>query len=196
MSHATTVTTGAASYGRVSRANHWITATLFLSTLGLGFLMAYGGLARSTIGAIMDWHKLLGLSVLLYGIWRVGWRMWHGFAAPAAPMPRWQKTASKLVHVGLLVAILAMPLSGVTMTLAGGHALDLWGVTLLSAGGEVGWLGALAGAIHAYAPWAILLLLAAHVGAALKHHVIDGDDTLRRMAAPAGSVVARTKPVT
>ena len=58
---------GPAAYGLVSRLNHWITAGAFLGALGLGLAMAYGGLAREQIFALMDWHKLLGVIVLLYG---------------------------------------------------------------------------------------------------------------------------------
>ena len=96
-------------------------------------------------------------------------------------MPRWQEWMSRAVHLGLLAAIVAMPLSGVPMTVAGGRALDVWGVTLLPSMGEIAWLDAAASAVHAYAPWAVLGLLAAHIGAALKHHFLDREATLARM---------------
>jgi cytochrome b561 len=35
--------------------------------------------------------------------------------------------------------------------------------------------------VHEYLFWILLLVLLAHVGAALKHHVLDNDDVLRRM---------------
>ncbi len=38
-----------------------------------------------------------------------------------------------------------------------------------------------AGAVHQYAAWALIGLLILHIGAALKHHFIDRDTTLRRM---------------
>ena len=77
-----------------------------------------------------------------------------------------------------------MPLSGVLMTVASGRALDVWGVTLLPSLGEIAWLDAAAGAVHEAAPWAVLALLAAHVGAALKHHFVDRNATLARMTTP------------
>lgn len=181
MTHASRLGDTPGFYGRVSRLNHWITAAVFLAALGLGLIMAYAGLARETIGALMDWHKLFGVSVLAYGFWRVGWRIAHGFPAPAGPMARWQAVASKTVHVGLLVAILAMPLSGILMTIAGGHALDVWGLTLLPSLGEIAWLGVATNTVHAFLPWLILALLALHIGAALKHRFINHDATLARM---------------
>ena len=35
--------------------------------------------------------------------------------------------------------------------------------------------------VHEYLFWLLLLVLVAHVGAALKHHVFDNDNVLRRM---------------
>ena len=87
-------------YGAISRLNHWVTAAVFLGALGLGLVMAYGGLTREAVAPLMAWHKFLGVLVLVYGIWRVAWRMRQGFPEPVASMPRWQRAASKAVHFG------------------------------------------------------------------------------------------------
>ena len=143
--------------------------------------MAYGGLKREAVAPLMAWHKFLGVLVLVFGLWRVAWRMRQGFPEPVASMPRWQRAASKAVHFGLLAAIVAMPVSGILMTIAGGRALIVWGLTLLPSLGKYTWLNAAAGAVHETAPPILLLLLAIHIGGALKHHLLDRDATLRRM---------------
>ena len=51
-----------------------------MGALGLGLVMAYGSLGRDAIGGLMDWHKALGVFVLVFGLWRVGWRLVEGFA--------------------------------------------------------------------------------------------------------------------
>ncbi|RKF16688.1 cytochrome b [Roseovarius spongiae] len=172
---------GIDSFGIVSKLNHWISATLFLGALGLGLYIDNGGLTREAIGPYMQWHKALGVAVLIYGLWRVGWRIAQGFPRGAIKAPRWQERVAKLSHIGLLIAILAMPVSGVLMTIAAGRDLSIWGVTLLSAPAKTAWLDGVAGAVHDLAPPVILVLLALHIGAALKHHFIDRDATLRRM---------------
>ncbi|WP_306751653.1 hypothetical protein [Paracoccus actinidiae] len=53
----------------------------------------------------MAWHKFLGVLVMACGIWLER----QGVQKPAASMPRWQEAASKLVHGGLLAAIVAKP---------------------------------------------------------------------------------------
>jgi cytochrome b561 len=43
-------------------------------------------------------------------------------------------------------------------------------------------LGELLEEVHGTLSWILVTLIAGHVAAALKHHFIDKDDTLRRMA--------------
>ena len=129
----------------------------------------------------MQWHKAFGVALLIYGFWRVGWRIAQGFPRGNTGMPRWQARVAKLTHIGLLAAILVMPVSGVLMTIAAGRDLSIWGVTLLTAQGKIPWLDAAAGVVHGFAPSVILVLLTLHIGAVLKHHFIDRDATLRRM---------------
>lgn len=168
-------------YDRVSRLSHWVVAAAFLGALGLGLALGNLDLAPEPRAALLDPHKALGLFVLVFGVWRVGRRLRQGFPAPAAPGPRWQEAAAAAVHAALLAAIVAMPLSGTLMTLARGRALEVAGVTLAPSVGESPWLASVAGTAHGLAAPVLLALLALHVGAALKHHLIDRDATLVRM---------------
>ena len=54
-----------ASYGRASRALHWTVAILFLGALGIG--LALDLIPREARRPGMDWHRALGLGVLLFG---------------------------------------------------------------------------------------------------------------------------------
>lgn len=168
-------------YGLVSRVNHWVVATAFLVALGIGLVIDYAGLPDEQVFALYNWHMLFGSFVLLYGLWRVGWRIAKGFSAPVVPTPRWQAIAAKVVHVALLVVIVLMPISGVLMTISGGFDVALWGVVLVPSIGEVEWLNAAAGAAHWFLSLVILGLLALHIGAVVKHHFVDRDSTLARM---------------
>ncbi|MCY0146581.1 cytochrome b [Hoeflea sp. G2-23] len=169
------------SYGLVSRLNHWIVAAAMIGMLVSGLVMAYGPFERETVLAIMGWHKAIGVLVLVYGIWRVGWRVAQGFAADAAVMPRWQAVASRLTHWGLLAAVPVMPLSGLVMTIYRGREVDVFGL-IIPAQNKIEWLANAAGMTHQFAAWGLLGLLVLHVVGALKHHFIDRDMTLRRMA--------------
>ena len=47
--------------------------------------------------------------------------------------------------------------------------------------GELLWHHDLAAGIHEWLIWSLTALLALHIAAALKHHLLDRDNTLRRM---------------
>lgn len=175
----TTIEREGTGYGTLSRLNHWAAALGFMAALGLGLTMAYGGLARESIGGLMNWHKALGVFVLVFGLWRVGWRIAQGFAADAPDTPLWQRRVARTVHLLLLSAIVLMPLSGILMTVAGGRALSVWDVTLIPSIGQIGWLDTLASQVHAGLGLFITVVLALHILAAVKHRL---DNALRPIA--------------
>ena len=168
------------AYGVVSRANHWIIAAAMIGMLVSGLFMAYGPMSPQDLAQIRDWHKAIGDVVLAYGLWRIGWRVARGFPKSASSMPRWQETASNLVHWGLLGTVLAMPLSGILTSVYNGRAVNSFGL-VIPAQDKVEWIATAAGMVHQYAAWALVGLLLLHIVAALKHHFIDRDTTLRRM---------------
>ncbi|WP_367575719.1 cytochrome b [Pelagibius litoralis] len=62
------------TYDRISRFNHWTAAILFLTMLGFGFYLAYGGLEMPQKLPLIVNHKAMGVLLLVWGIWRVGYR--------------------------------------------------------------------------------------------------------------------------
>ena len=171
---------GARRYGLVSRVNHWVVGLVMLGMLGSGLALEYLSIARETSGAIMGWHKAVGVMVLIYGAWRVLWRLLEGFPEAASRMPAWQERTAAATHWLLLAAVILMPLSGLLMSLFGGRPVETFGFTIPSPG-EIEWLSRLAGEVHGIAGLALVALLVLHVGGALKHHFVDRDATLRRM---------------
>ena len=90
--------------------------------------------------------------------------------------------AAHLGHLALYGLMLAIPLSGWLMSSAKGFQTVYFGVLpipdLLGKNPDLGeWLAELHEALNLL----LMLTLAGHVGAALKHHFIDQDDILRRM---------------
>lgn len=168
-----------AAYGPTSRALHWAVAALFLGALGIGLL--FDVIPREARAPWLEWHRALGVGVLLLGAWRLANRLRRGFPPGDAPAPRWQEAAARATHWALLAVTLLMPATGILMGLARGRALDVWGLTLLPALPETPWLAAAAATVHEGLPWALVALIALHVGGALKHHLVDRDATLVRM---------------
>lgn len=171
---------GPATYGVISKINHWVIAITMIGMLLSGLVMAYGPFEREVVGAIRDWHKPVGVLVLGYGLWRIFWRVMQGLPRPASIMPRWQTVIAKLTHLGLLATVLVMPLSGIIMSVFNGRDVIAFGMTI-PAQEKVEWIAAAGRGAHEYASFALIALLVLHIGGALKHHFINRDATLRRM---------------
>jgi len=171
----------ATSYGRLSRVNHWVTAIFFLAMLLLGFTLANAELGRESRAPLMLVHKATGVLLLAWGTWRVSWRIRNGFPSPPAAHPQWQIRLSTIVHIGLLTAVLLMPMSGVADSLLGGRDIDMYGLFTIPALAENAGLEAVAETIHSVTAYTLAGLLVLHIGAALKHHLFDRDPTLMRM---------------
>lgn len=168
-------------FGLVSIINHWANAIIFLSVLSLGFYLSFVGDGRAVRGPWMEAHKAGGVLLLVLALWRVSWRLFHGFPKDVTAMPTWQKLSAKLVHWMLLFAILAMPISGILLSLYGERSINVFGLFVVPAQPENELISRIAYAIH----WSLAYLVSGaillHVGAVLKHHLLDKDDTLKRM---------------
>lgn len=169
------------SFGLVSIINHWSVALIFLGTLGLGFYLDFLGSGRALRGPWMGVHQATGALFLVLALWRLSWRLVQGFPEDVAPMPAWQIFAAKLVHWVLLFAIIAMPLSGVLLTLYSERSINVFGMFTLPAQPENETVTRLASLVHQGLAYIVSAAIVMHVGAVLKHHVLDKDDTLRRM---------------
>jgi cytochrome b561 len=167
-------------WGSVSKFFHW---TIALAILGNGVFGLLMDLARSPMQKI-NWlalHKSIGLTVLALVLLRMLWRWADGRPAEAAA-PAWQTLAARLGHAALYVVILALPLTGWWFNSVSGKPLQWF--KLFNLPGLTGKNDALrdfAHGVHEYLFWFLLLLLVAHVAGALKHHVVDNDNVLRRM---------------
>jgi len=167
-------------WGSVAKFFHWVIALAILGNGTFGLLM---DLAHSPMQKI-NWlalHKSIGLTVLALALLRVLWR-WRDGRPREEPAPRWQQWAARTVHGVLYVLIVALPLSGWWFNSVTGKPLQWFkqfNLPALAAKNDD--LRHFANGVHEYLFWFLLLVLVAHVGAALKHHVFDNDNVLRRM---------------
>lgn len=169
------------TYDRLSRLNHWSVALLFVAMLIAGLTLEYGSLPKTYNLALLTAHKATGVLLLLWVIWRVIYRLIQGFAAPASAMPRWQEVAATSVHYLLLISILAMPLSGLTMSLYSGKPTDVFGLFSIPPIDKIEAAAIAARIIHKWVAYGFIAVLFLHIAGALKHHFYDKDQTLRRM---------------
>lgn len=159
---------------------HWLMAALILTALPLGLYMHDLPLSPHKL-QLYAWHKWLGVTVLLLLVPRLLWR-WLNPPPAALPGPRWQQLAAHAVHLLLYGLMLAIPLSGWLMSSAKGFPVVYLGILPLP--DLVGKNDALAESLkqlHFVLNVGLIGALALHIGAVIKHQLIDRDGTLRRM---------------
>lgn len=167
-------------WGAVARLFHWLMA---IGILGVGALGVYmTGLPRG-MGKLQVYalHKSIGLTLLALFLLRLLWRLADRRPLDE-PAPRWQLRAAHLTHGLLYLLMAAIPLSGWLLNSVRGFPLQWFKLFNLPAlaGKDEDAVG-LAHVAHEYLFWLLVVVVVGHAGAALKHHLIDRDDTLRRM---------------
>jgi cytochrome b561 len=168
-------------FGLISIANHWFAAVLIVGMLSLGLYMA--DLPKGPWkGQLFAIHKSFGVLVLMLGAMRIGWRLGNTLPGPIDTAQPWLRKIARLLHVLLMAMMLALPLSGWAMSSAGDHPVSFFGLftlpSLLAANKD---LAKILSDVHSALAWTLIALLTLHVGAALQHHFIARDATLRRM---------------
>ena len=174
-----------AGYGTTARMLHWLVAALILAMIPVGLLMVQDGLDRSLGDALYLFHKNVGSLLIVIIALRLVWRLTHPPAPLPATMPDWQRRVAGLSHLALYGLVIVMPLSGYVRVRAGGfpiEGLDALGLPTLVPRSKP--LADAASSLHELAAWALMGVLALHVGAALHHALIRRDGVWARMWPP------------
>ncbi len=171
----------ASRYSSTAIALHWLIALLILAAFPLGLYMSELALSPLKL-KLISYHKWLGVTVFLLAVMRLAWRAGHTPPALPGTIPLWQQRAAHGLHFLLYVLLFAIPLSGWLMSSAKGFQTVYLGlVPLPDLIGKDKALGLVLQQVHATLNFTMLALLAAHVGAALKHQYIERDGVLARM---------------
>lgn len=173
-------------YGTVAALFHWIIALLLLVEIYVGW--TFGDMARGPARSEwFDWHKTLGISILLLTLGRIGWRLYNPPPPFPAGRPAWEPWVARVTHIGFYVILLALPLTGWAYISTGSAALES-SSTSLAGGLRLPFLAGVPRAGHdAFEEVHLILvkvtygLLALHVAAALKHLFLDRGTLGRRM---------------
>jgi cytochrome b561 len=129
-----------------------------------------------------SWHKWLGVTVLALAAVRLLWRSANRPPAPLVSIPSWQHKVAEGVHYLLYFLMFAAPISGYLYgSAAGVPVVYLKLVTLPALIGPDPELKAILKTVHYVLVMTMAGVVVGHALAALKHHFIDRDITLKRM---------------
>ena len=169
------------TYTPVAKSLHWLMALLILGLLVLGTYMSDLPLSPQKL-ELYAWHKWAGVTVFMLVWLRLAWRVAHRPPGlPASLSPR-MRLAAHAGHAALYVLMVLIPLSGWLMSSAKGFQTVWFGVLPIpDLIGKDRLLGDILEETHEVLSSLLMLTLAGHVAAALWHHFVLKDDTLRRM---------------
>lgn len=173
-------------YNAVSAGLHWITALLVVVQIWVGF--EFSGMERGDGRTLwFNWHKTLGVAILLLSLARLGWRIYSPPPPLPQELPAWQRMLARTNHALFYVVLIGLPLTGWMYLSTGKPSLTSSTTPLV---GGLSWPfipGLPRGAhgsfeeVHIMLVWVTFALLALHVAAALKHQFVDGERASGRM---------------
>lgn len=176
-------------YGHIAIAFHWTMAVLIVVMLALGLYMTSLPPTDAGTFQLYQLHKSIGFVVLALATLRIVWRLLN--RSPKLPdgMTAIERLAAHLGHAGLYALMFALPLSGWLMVSASPwniptvlfEVLPVPHLPVPAFLGDKNAAEATLKLVHEAAAWFLIALLVVHIAAALKHHFISRDATLRRM---------------
>ncbi|MGZ3181232.1 MAG: cytochrome b [Telluria sp.] len=169
-------------YSGTAIALHWLIALLIVIAFSLGWIVSeMHGLSPAKLRYV-SWHKWLGVTVLWLAAVRLLWRLFRPAPAYVATLKPWERTFAHWGHILLYILMFAVPITGYFMSSATGVPIVYFGLfelpTFIAKNRE---LHETLEDIHGFLAWTLFWVVLLHVAAALKHHFIDHDGTLRRM---------------
>lgn len=176
------------TYGLLSIGMHWLVALLVFSLFGLGLWMVELDYYSSWRHTAPELHKGFGLCLLALMLLRLLWRFLSPPPAPLSSYSRLTRLGAKLGHGALYLGLFAVMLAGYLISTADGRGISVFGwfevpASIIGIPDQED----VAGAVHLYLAWALVVFASLHGLAALKHHFIDRDTTLLRMLGRAQS---------
>jgi cytochrome b561 len=166
-------------YGATAKVFHWLIVALLVVQYPLGWFMPdiHRGMKP---GDAMTLHISFGMTILALIVLRFLWRITHP-VAPEGSLPAWQQLISEAVHWLLYALVFATTMTGWLFASQRGWSISLYFAVPLPELAEGSALAASIGKWHGTMEWTLLLMISAHVAAAMAHTFIFRDRIMQRM---------------
>lgn len=161
-------------------ALHWLTLVLIGGAYVTSELQE--AFEHTAAEAVMrHWHSMIGVTALGLVALRLAVRAFSRAPAIEPAPPRWQAAIARLVHLALYGLMIALPLTGWLMLNADGQTVTWFGRNLPVLVDPSRRLAHSLEDIHEVLANAGYFLIGLHAAAALFHHYVVRDNTLRLM---------------
>jgi len=171
------------SFGLVSKTLHWLMAVLLIGLFAVGLYMTELDYYDTLYHTLPWWHKSIGLSVMALLIFRFIWMLSQADPASLKTHKKWEVFLAQLIQKLFYGLILLIGISGYFVSTAKGKGIEFFNFfevpAILKPLDED--RADLFGEIHEVLAITLIVFAFLHALAALKHHFIDKDETLKRM---------------
>jgi cytochrome b561 len=169
-------------YGLITIALHWLVAIAVFALFGLGLWMTELNLYHPWYYKAPALHKSIGLLLFMVMVLRLVWRLINPHPATLPTHSRFERVAAGVVHGLLYLLLFAVMIAGYLISTADGRPIEIFGVVSIPATiTAIPNQEDVAGELHLILAIVLIALALLHAAAALKHHFVDRDNTLRRM---------------
>lgn len=168
-------------WGPVAVGLHWLLAILIVGQFALGWAADEAPVSPAKFDLFV-WHKSFGVTILLLAALRLAWRL--GNPPPDLPsdIPAHEQRLAQVSHILLYTLMLIVPASGWVVADTSRIPFRIfWSIptpNLMDANKQA---SELAAGIHKALVVLLVIAVALHVAAALRHHFVKRNDVLRRM---------------
>ncbi|HAT1864028.1 TPA: cytochrome b [Legionella pneumophila] len=167
-------------YDTITRLLHWVIAFLLIGLISIGwYMMSIEDQPYS--GWYFNLHKSFGLIAAMLIFFRLIWRFTHKPAPLPSSVPHWQAILSRAIHLLLYLCMLIMPITGFIGASYSKHGVIFFGVELPSWVNKSHAISEQFFEVHEVVAWTLVVLIALHILAAMKHLVINKDKVFQRM---------------
>ncbi len=168
-------------YGVLAISLHWFMLLLIVAVYACMELNEFFPKGSASRAALKSWHYMLGLSVLVLALLRL-------IVNATAPTPRIVSTQqgllkliAKAMKIALYGLMLGLPVAGWLILSAAGKPIPFFSLTLPPLIAESKTAADLIKEIHEAGATVGYFLIGLHAAAALFHHYVLGDSTLKGM---------------
>ncbi len=190
-------------YSKVAILLHWLIAFAIFGMFALGWYMSElpKEAPKQMFFDLFDWgvytwqlaeeasprtfyfnlHKSIGVTVFALIVLRLFWRITHKPPAMLASYKVWERKLATGTHHFLYLLMVAIPLSGIIMATYSKYGVKWFGLDLI-AGLDDKNMRDIFKEVHEIVGFIMLILLVLHIVGAIKHKLMDKDDTMKRMS--------------
>ena len=168
------------TYGSVIKWLHWVMALAIFGLFGLGVWMRTLTYYSPWYTPAPHWHQSIGIVLLALLIFRFIWRLIN-IRPDEDYLKPFDRLAAHAVHIAFYVLLFIIMVSGYFITSVDGTSVAVFNWFSIPSIYQKQGAEDIAGFIHWTLAYGIMALAVLHTIAALKHHYIDRDITLKRM---------------